>query len=105
MVAEFNPDVCGLLGAGPRRLLQQPEYRDAVLGPHEHLAIGNGRRDELVAGAKLVAVVGGLGTVIELVREIGGVVGVQHRLEPEFSWAQTIPFDVHWRTPPARYPG
>src|SRR6267378_4174944 len=56
MVAEFNPDGARLRGT--RRLLQQPEYRDAVLGSHEYLAVGNGRRDELVAGAELIAVVG-----------------------------------------------
>src|SRR6185437_4606748 len=61
------------------RSVQKAELRNAALRADEHLAVGDGRGDELVAGAELVATAACLRAVIQLVRQVTGVVGVQHR--------------------------
>src|SRR5256885_2229167 len=82
------------------RSVQQPEYRDAALRPHEHLAVGDGRRDELVAGAELIAAVGGLRAVVQLMAEVAGVECVQHRRV-----AVLVPPDDAVAGPARRYRG
>src|SRR5579862_2202609 len=59
--------------------LQQAENGDAGLCADEHLAVGDGRGDELVAGSELVAAIRGLRAVVELVRQVAGIVSMQHR--------------------------
>src|SRR5580692_11520258 len=69
-------------GQGSRSALvsmQQAEHGDTVGRAHDHLAVGNGRRDEFIAAPELIPISGGLIAVVDLVLEIGGVKGVQHR--------------------------
>ena len=66
---------CYLVGA----LLQQTEHANGVAGAEEHLAVGDCRCDELVARTDMVVSVGGLVAVVELVRKVCGIEGMQHR--------------------------
>src|SRR6185437_6047940 len=60
------------------RRLEQPEHGDTVGGADEDLAVGDHRRDELVAIAEAVAATAGLGAVVVLLTQVGRVVGVQY---------------------------
>jgi len=60
-------------------LLEQSENGQGVGRAHEHLTAGHRWRDELVARAELVTAPGGLVAVVKLVREVRGVVRMQHR--------------------------
>src|SRR5258706_10764817 len=59
--------------------MQQAENGDAGGGADEPLAVGKRRRDEFVASAEMISIACRLVAVVELVREIRGVIGVQHR--------------------------
>jgi hypothetical protein len=58
-------------------LRQQTEYGDAVGSPHIDAPVRDHGRDEFIA-RKVVATVGSLVRVIQLISEIGCVVSVQH---------------------------
>ena len=59
-------------------LRQQPEYSHAVLCRREHLSIRDHRRNEFIAGAKLIPSVRRLITVIELSRYVVRCKGMQN---------------------------
>ena len=59
-------------------LVQQPKDRDRIGRAHEYFAIGDHRRDVLVAGAELIAIGRRLIAVVQLMREIGRIISVQH---------------------------
>jgi len=61
-----------------RSMGEQAEDRYAVLGSDVDLAVDDEWSDELVAVAEAVAAGRGLVTVVELVGEIGGVIGVEY---------------------------
>src|ERR1700721_2016584 len=66
----------------PRRQpvsMQQPKYGNAAGGRHQYLAIGDNRNNELVSRADLITAAGRLIAVIELFRQVGRGVCVQHR--------------------------
>src|SRR6516164_5595079 len=77
--ARDRSDSCWHSPRDGRPSIQQTEFRYTGRGADEYLSVRNRRRDELVAGSELVAPVWRLGAVVELVRQIGGVEGVQHR--------------------------
>src|ERR1700752_2386106 len=58
---------------------EHPEHRHAVGSTDEYLAVGDRRRDELVAGADGVTPAGGLRAVVELGGEIARIVRMQDR--------------------------
>ena len=62
----------------PRVLLEQAEDADAGGGADVDFAVGDRGSDELVAGAEMIAAVGGLVGVVDLL-QIFRVVGVENR--------------------------
>ena len=58
--------------------LPQAKDNDAVRGTYIHLAVHDHGSDEFVAWAKLVSSCGSLVAVVQLIREIRGVVGMEH---------------------------
>ena len=58
-------------------LLQQAKNGHAVRRPHVHPSVRHHWCDEFIVG-ELVAPAGGLGGVVQLRRQVGGIVSVQH---------------------------
>ena len=59
-------------------LFQQTESCHAIVRPHVDLAVDDGGRAEMAGVSELIALVGRLVGVVELARQISGVVSMQH---------------------------
>src|SRR5215467_7850598 len=57
---------------------EYPEHANPVGRADVHTAVCDGRRDELVARAERITTVRRLARVVQLVREVAGIVRVQH---------------------------
>ena len=65
-------------GEKDTRLRKKSVDAHGILRAEEDFTVGDGGGDEFVAGAALVSATGSLVGIVKLIREIGGVVGVEY---------------------------